>query len=101
MTIDSGTSLIVQQEIARDTHTAWRKQPRNLTNIVLHIVWQHVGKDRGQEDEIEAARRKRKGVLARTQASMRVVGAACDVRMMELEVRMDSRDRLLTPHDGL
>jgi hypothetical protein len=60
--VDSGTGLVIEQEIARHTDTVRREQPGDLVQVVFDGVWQHVRENGRQEDEIEALVRERKAV---------------------------------------
>src|SRR6516162_685126 len=98
--LDKGHGFRIQKKTRDQASPAHSHAARDLCQIVLHFLRTHVGKHRGQKDEIEGRVSKRKLILAGFLRSIPVEGFVENIGVDELKVRKTSI-LFLAPSDSM
>ena len=76
----------IKEEKRRKADAFWCQEPRDFTNIVLHIFRRHMSKDGFQENAVEVTVIKRKYQVLCTGFSSRIVKFVPNVKMHKMEI---------------
>src|SRR4029450_7284203 len=87
------SGLVVQQEEAGHARAFRLEDATDPPQVLPDLVWQHMGKDRREKDEVERTVGKGKLVSTRKLGTRRIVGAARNDRAVKMERRVRSEER--------